>query len=100
MKIQDRDGQSIREATVTVDSQEIIDLLQGLADVVEGKREHLHFRQPTGPELVVKLGGEQEAEDPLGSQLDWYVGPLVLFGGLFVLIGMVTVVRWAVGLLS
>jgi hypothetical protein len=31
--------------------------------------------------------------------MDWYLGPLVLFGGLFVIIGMITVVRWMFGLL-
>ncbi|MGH2750186.1 MAG: hypothetical protein ACRDK3_04845 [Actinomycetota bacterium] len=99
MKIQDRNGQALDEATLIVDAQELIDLLQGLADVVEGKREHLHFKQAAGSELVVKLGDESDQEDPIGHQMDWYVGPLVLFGGLFIIIGIVTVFRWAIGLL-
>ncbi len=101
MKIKDRNGDSVDEATLTVDAQEMIDLMQGLADIVEGKREHLHFKQPSGSELVIKLGSESEAEeDPLGHQMDWYVGPAVLFGVLFVIVGVVTVFRWALGLLA
>ncbi|MGH2697987.1 MAG: hypothetical protein ACRDJL_02145 [Actinomycetota bacterium] len=100
MNITDRNGQPLAETTVTVNAQELLDLLQGVADIVEGKKEHLHFKQPSGSELVIKLGTESGAEeDPIGHQLDWYVGPLVLFGGLFVIIGMVTVFRWALGLL-
>jgi hypothetical protein len=65
--------------------------------VIEGKREHLHFQQLGGPELVVKLADPDEAE-PLDRQMDWWVGPLVLFGAVFVVIGFVTVLRWAIGL--
>ena len=99
MRIEDRSGETVNEATLTVDAEEIIDLLQGIADVVEGKREHLHFKQPGGPELVVRLAGEGDP-DPLGRGLDWYVGPLVLFTILFVIIGLITVARWAVGLVG
>jgi hypothetical protein len=97
MKIEDRDGEQLPETTITVDAAEIIDLLQGLADVVEGKREHLHFSQLGGPQLVVRLGEAGEAE-PLDRQMDWWVGPLILLGTLFVIIGFVTMVRWAIGL--
>jgi hypothetical protein len=101
MKITDRNGEPLSETTVTVNAQELMDLLQGVADIVEGKREHLHFRQTTGSELVIRLGMESGAEeDPIGHQMDWYVGPLVLFGGLFVIVGIVTVFRWALGLLA
>ena len=99
MKIEDRQGESLAEATVTVDDEELIDLLQGLADVVEGKREHLHFSQLGGPQLVVRRTAEAE-DDPLGRQLDWWMGPLILVGIVFVVIGAATVVRWAAGLLS
>lgn len=99
MKIEDRQGESLVEATVTVDEHELIDLLQGLADVVEGKREHLHFSQLGGPQLVVRTTGEAD-DDPLGRQLDWWMGPLILVGVVFVVIGAVTVVRWAAGLAS
>jgi hypothetical protein len=99
MKIEDRQGESLAEATVTVDDEELIDLLQGLADVVEGKREHLHFQQLGGPQLVVRRTAEAE-NDPLGRQLDWWMGPLILLGIVFVVIGAATVIRWAAGLLS
>ncbi len=99
MKIEDRRGEPLAEATVTVDDEELIDLLQGLADVVEGKREHLHFSQLGGPQLVVRRTAEAE-DDPLGRQLDWWMGPLVLVGIVFVVIGAATVIRWAAGLLS
>ena len=99
MRIEDQSGGSITEATVTVDEKEIIDLLQGLADVVEGTRAHLHFRQPGGPQLVVRLASASE-DDPLGRQADWWLGPLVLAAALFVVVGAFTVIRWAVGLLG
>lgn len=98
MKIEDRSGSSLSEATVTVDEAELIDLLEGIADVVEGKREHLHFNQMGGPQLVVRKETDSD-DDPLGRQLDWWLGPLVLFGLVFVIIGFATVVRWAAGLL-
>lgn len=98
MRIEDRSGNSLPETTVTVDDAELMDLLEGIADVVEGKREHLHFKQVGGPQLVVRKTSESE-DDPLGRQLDWWLGPLVLFGILFVIIGFVTVVRWAAGLI-
>ena len=99
MKIEDRQGESLAEATVTVDDEELIDLLQGLADVIEGKREHLHFSQLGGPQLVVRRTAEAE-DDPLGRQLDWWMGPAILVGLIFVVIGAATVIRWAAGLLS
>ncbi len=98
MRIEDRSGESLQEATVTVDDEELIDLLQGLADVVEGKREHLHFNQLGGPQLVVRRTAEADA-DPLGRQLDWWLGPLVLLAAVFVVIGAATVIRWAVNLI-
>lgn len=99
MKIEDRRGESMLEATVTVDDEELLDLLQGLADVVEGTREHLHFNQIGGPQLVVRRESEGDP-DPIGRQLDWWMGPLILVATVFVIIGAVTFVRWAVGLLS
>lgn len=98
MKIEDRKGDSLSEATLTLEDEELIDLLQGLADVVEGKRQHLHFNQLGGPQLVVRRTAEAEA-DPLGRQTDWWMGPLVLLGAVFVVIGAATVIRWAAGLL-
>jgi hypothetical protein len=98
MRIEDKRGDPLPEATVTVDDEELVDLLQGLADVIEGDRPHLHFSQLGGPQLVVRRASESD-DDPLGRQIDWWVGPAVLVGLLFVVIGAVTVVRWAVGLL-
>ncbi len=97
MKIEDRRGEAVDETTVTVDDEELIDLLQGLADLVEGKREHLHFQQLGGPELVVQRTSSVEAA-PIERQMDWWVGPLILFGVVFMIIGAITVVRWAIGL--
>jgi hypothetical protein len=98
MRIEDKSGRSLPEATVTVSDEELVDLLQGLADVIEGDRPHLHFRQFGGPQLVVRRAAESD-DDPLGRQLDWWVGPAVLFGLVFVVIGALTVVRWALDLL-
>jgi hypothetical protein len=99
MRIEDQRGEPVDEATVTVDEAELIDLLQGLADVIEDKRPHLHFAQQGGPQLVVRRTSD-DAVDPLRRQTDWWLGPLVLLGVLFVLIGAITVVRWAVGLVG
>jgi hypothetical protein len=99
MKIEDRQGETLAEATVTVDDEELVDLLQGLADVIEGKRAHLHFSQLGGPQLVVRRSSEAD-DDPLGRELDWWMGPLILVGIVFVVVGAATVVRWAAGLLS
>lgn len=97
MRIEDRRGETLAEATVSVDDAELIDLLQGLADVVEGKRDHLHFKAPGGPELVVRHSSGDEP-DPIERSMDWWVGPLVLFGTIFVIVGVVTVLRWAIAL--
>ena len=99
MKIEDQRGDSLAEATVTVDDEELLDLLQGLADVVEGTREHLHFKQVGGPQLVVRRHTEGDP-DPLGRQLDWWMGPLILVAAIFIVIGAVTFVRWAVALIA
>jgi hypothetical protein len=98
MRIEDRRGESLTETTISVDDEELIDLLQGLADLVEGKREHLHFAQAGGPQLVVRRASEAD-NDPLGRQMDWWVGPLVLFAAVFIVVGVITVVRWAASLL-
>ena len=98
MRIEPRSGPSLPEPTVSVDDGELIDLLQGLADVVEGKREHLHFAQPGGPQLVVRRSADDDP-DPLGRGMDWWFGPLVLAAAVLVVIGAATVVRWAAGLL-
>jgi hypothetical protein len=99
VRIEDRRGEPVQETTVTVDDAELIDLLQGLADLVEGKRDHLHLAQAGGPQLVVRRGSVDDAE-PIESQMDWWVGPVVLFGGLFVVLGIITFIRWAAGLIS
>ena len=99
MRIEDRRGEPVQETTVTVDDAELMDLLQGLADLVEGKRDHLHLAQAGGPQLVVQRGSVDDAE-PIERQMDWWVGPVVLFGGLFLVLGIVTFIRWAAGLIS
>ncbi len=97
MKIEDKKGQSLSEATVTLDDDELVDLLQGLADVIEGDRAHLHFNQLGGPQLVLRRTAEAES-DPLGRQADWWMGPLILVGAVLVLVGAITVIRWATNL--
>jgi hypothetical protein len=99
MRIEDGNGDTLTEATVSVDDDELIDLLQGIADVVEGTRDHLHFAQPGGPQLVVRHATEDDS-DPLRRQMDWWVGPVLLFGTVFLVVGMITVIRWAASLLS
>jgi hypothetical protein len=98
VKIEDRSGTSLEEATVTVDDAELLDLLEGIADVVEGKRAHLHFNQLGGPQLVVRRTEEAEA-DPLQRSLDWWIGPLILLAVLLLVVGAVTAIRWVAGLL-
>lgn len=98
MKIEDQRGQPLKEATVVVDDGELIDLLQGLADVIEQERAHLHFAQLGGPQLVVRRADEVQA-DPLGRQADWWWGPLVLAAAILVVVGAVNVIGWAVNLL-
>ena len=98
MKIEDKAGKSLAEATVTLDNEEIVDLLTGLADVIEGDRKHLHFNQLGGPQLVLRRTEEAEA-DPLGRQADWWMGPLVLLAVVFIVIGAATVIRWAANLI-
>lgn len=97
MKIEDQRGESLTEATVTVDEAELIDLLQGLADVVEGSREHLHFNQIGGPQLVVRRATEAD-DDPLRRQLDWWLGPLILIAIIVLVVGVATVIKWISGL--
>jgi hypothetical protein len=99
VRIEDRRGEPVQETTVTVDDAELMDLLQGLADLVEGKRDHLHLAQAGGPQLVVRRGAVDDAE-PIERQMDWWVGPVVLFGGLFLVLGIVTFIRWAAGLIT
>ncbi len=99
MRIEDRRGEPLTETTVTVDDVELIEMLEGLADLAEGKREHVHFQASTDQQLVVRKGSGDDAE-PLDRQMDWWVGPLVLFAVLFVVIGVITFVRWAVGLVT
>jgi len=99
MRIENGNGDPLSEATVSVDDEELMDLLQGIADVVEGTREHLHFAQPGGPQLVLRRASEDDS-DPLGRQMDWWVGPLLLFGTVFFVVGVITVIRWAAALLS
>jgi hypothetical protein len=98
VKIEDRTGEPVDEATVTVDNDELYDLLEGLADVMEGQKPHLHFSQPGGPQLVVRRVAEGDP-DPLRRQMDWWVGPLVLTGVVLIVVGLITVIRWAASLL-
>ena len=98
MKIEDRRGQPLDEATVSLEEDELVDLLQGLADVVDGKESHLHFSQLGGPQLVLRRVQETDP-DPLRRQMDWWLGPLVLLAAVLIVIGAATVIRWAAGLL-
>jgi hypothetical protein len=52
-----------------------------------------------GAQIVFRRGSGEEVE-PLERQMDWWVGPLVLFGLLFLSIGIITFIRWAVGLMG
>lgn len=97
MKIEDRSGRSLPEVTVTVDDSEAVALLERLSDVVEGAEDHIHFTRPGGPQMVIRTG--EPDDDPLGRQMDWWLGPLVLLAAVFVVVGAVTVIRWALGLL-
>jgi hypothetical protein len=99
VKIEDSGGESLPEATVSVDDAELIQMLHGLADIVEGKRTHTHFAHPGGPQLVVRRAMDDDS-DPLRRQIDWWLGPVVLIGAVFVVVGAITVIGWAVGLLS
>src|SRR5665811_2241527 len=99
MKIEDRTGEPLSVATVTVGPEEIIDFLQGLADVVEGKRPHLHFSQSGGPQLVVNLAHEGEL-DAIERQMDWWIGPLILAVVVLSVLGAITLLRWAAGLIG
>ena len=101
MRIEDRRGEAVEEATVTVDDDELIDLLQGLADLVEGTRERVHVTDSSvgRAHIVFKRGTGAEVE-PIERQVDWWVGPLVLFAVLFLSIGIITFIRWAAGLMS
>lgn len=99
MRIEDRSGESLSEVTVSVDDAELIDLLQGLADVIEGQRPHLHFKQAGGPQLMVRRAADDD-DDPLGRGLDWWIGPLVLTAIVLIVVGAATVIRWAAGLLG
>lgn len=96
MRIENRSGDQIAEATVLVDDSELVDLLEGIADVVEGNRSHLHFAQQGGPQLVIRRASGED--DPIGRSMDWWVGPLVLIGVLLVIVGAITLLRWAAGL--
>jgi hypothetical protein len=98
MKIEDKRGDPLTEATLTVDKEELVSLLQGLADVAEGKRRHVHVTQVGGPQLVVRCV-EKSEDDPLGRHMDWWLGPLVLMAAVLLVVGAVTVARWAAGLL-
>ena len=98
MKIENRSGESLAEATLTLDDDEAVDLLQGLADVVEGSRDHLHFAQLGGPQLVVRKTSESDP-DPLRRQMDWWMGPLILIGAIFLVVGAVNVIQWMLDLL-
>ena len=101
MRIENRRGEPVDEATVTVDDAELIDILQGLADLVEGKKDHVHIVESdiAGQQIVFRRGSGEETE-PLERQMDWWVGPLVLLAVLFLVIGLITFVRWAVGLVG
>jgi hypothetical protein len=99
VRIEDRRGEPVQETTVTVDDAELMDLLQGLADLVEGKRDHLHLAQAGGPQLVVRTGTGTDSE-PIERQMDWWVGPVLLFGALFLVLGIATFIRWAAGLIT
>ena len=100
MRIEDRRGEPVQEITVTVEDAELIDLLQGLADLVEGTKELAHITESEvgGPHIAFRRGTGEEVE-PIERQMDWWVGPLVLFGVVFLIIGIVTFVRWAAGLI-
>ncbi|MDQ3954940.1 MAG: hypothetical protein M3285_05250 [Actinomycetota bacterium] len=97
MKIEDKKGESLPEATVTLDDDELVDLLQGIADVIEGDRAHLHFNQLGGPQLVLRRTAEADS-DPLGRQADWWMGPVILVGAVLVIVGAITVILWATSL--
>jgi hypothetical protein len=98
VRIEDRRGEPVQETTVTVDDAELMDLLQGLADLVEGKRDHLHLAQAGGPQLVVRKTAGEDAE-PIERQMDWWLGPALLFAALFIIIGIVAFIGWAARLL-
>ena len=37
-------------------------------------------------------------DDPLGRQLDWWLGPLVFVAAILLIVGLATMIRWIAGL--
>jgi hypothetical protein len=38
--------------------------------------------------------------DPLVRQMDWWMGPLILVGAIFLIVGAVNVIQWMVDLVQ
>lgn len=97
MHIEDARGRPIAEATVTLTKEEVTDLLIAASQIDDGTAGHAILRDPTGTTLAVYQATEEPT--PLARQIDWWVGPLILFVIVLVVVGAFTIARAVVDLL-
>lgn len=97
MEIRDGRGRSIPEATVRLSKEEVTDLLVETSQVDDGSKDHALLRDESGTTLAIYV--ETGEKPPLEKHFDWWVGPLILFVIVLVLVGAFTIARGIISLL-
>lgn len=97
MEIRDARGKQIPEATLRMSKEEVTDLLVEASQVDDGSKEHALLRDQSGTTLAIYVETDEAA--PLERHTDWWVGPLILFLVLLVLMGAFTLAKGIVSLL-
>ena len=97
MDIRDSHNRVVAEVTVRLTRDELTDLFLGASDVEEGTADHVYLRDKAGSTMAIYMdAGDSRA---LERGTDWWVGPILLFALVLLVIGAFTVARGLVGLL-
>jgi len=97
MEIKDSHDRIIDEITIRLTRAELTDLFLAASDVDEGEADHVYLRDQGGSTMAIYLDAADGKAMERGT--DWWVGPILLFAALLLIIGVFTVARSLVGLL-
>jgi len=97
MQIKDSGGRVLTEVTIVLSDQEVTDLLVAASQIDDKTSSHALLRDPDGFTLALYLNSD--APPPLVRGMDWWIGPIILFGLILLVSGAFTIARGLLRLL-
>lgn len=97
VRIQDDRGRPLTEVTLRLAKDEVTELMVAASQLEEEETSHAVVRDPAGNGVALYV--DSDALEPLKRQVDWWVGPLILFAVILMGLGAFTLARGIIRLL-